>query len=121
MPRNTSGGSTRWKAEFDAAASCKHSGLAYRCGHRACNPGGPFDAVTASGRTIKSVVEEFVGDGRIGEIELAEHIQGGVRWKKITDLAKFAGTIAGLGVAVIGGVLVLRLVSRKNTPAGDGK
>lgn len=110
----------RTLAEFDRDASCKHNAPAYTCGYRECKPGEPLDATTREGKTIKQVIGEFVDDGRISEIELAEHIKGALRRRKITSIAKIAGII-GISIGVAGGAVTLVLIRRRDEPAGDAK
>ena len=125
MPASESpaGDTRRILAEFDRDAACKHNARAYTCGYRECNPAPdkPFDAVTKTGRTIKEVIGEYVSDSRIGEIELAEHIRGVIRWQKVTNLAKVTGKVVGIAVVVVGGAVVLRLIRGKDELASGTK
>lgn len=123
MPLTTlpGGDPRRILAEFDRDVSCKHNAPAYVCGYQECNPGGPLDAVTREGKTIKQVVGEFIADGRISEIELVEHIKGMLRRRKIANIAKVTAKVIGITIGVVGGVVILRLITRKDEPAGDAK
>lgn len=106
---------------LDAECECRHGAIAYTCGYAACNPGGPLDALTRNGKTIKQAIEEFIADGRIGRVEIDQHIRGVLRWRKVTNIAKVAGMVVGCTIVVVGGTTVLRLIRRKDEPAGEAK
>lgn len=121
--RSTQDNPKRIRAEFDRDAACKHNTSAYACGYKECNPAPdrPLDAITQTGKTIKEVIGDYVGDGRIPEIELDEHIRGTIRWQKVTNFAKVTGKVVGIAVVVVGSAVVLRLIRGKDEPTSGTK
>ena len=115
-------------AGFNDAARCRHGSVrAYCCvqrdqsGWKTFNPGGPLEAVTASGKTVGHVIDEFVADGFASRAELETYVRGRVRWRKIKNLSAAGGlAIVGITAVVVGGKLVLRLLPAKPQTTGRG-
>lgn len=96
---------------FEAAIKCQHGNKALWC--VLCRGKDWLEVVTADGRTISQVVEEFMGRG-IDWIEIEEYFGKEKKRRRIKKIAE----VAGLGIISTlllyqGGKLILRLIRRK--------
>lgn len=105
--------------EFDLAITCKHGNKAPWCG--ICQGKDWLAAITASGKTVEEVVEEFVSRGIIERIELEEYLMAKKRRRKIKEVAAVAGLVVVGGFLLYeGGKIILRLISQEKKSQKKG-